>query len=225
MADNVGEPLEIGRLLQAALARKPRLVFDGMRQAFRRDGQRWLRGVRGRFQPSPVGEPKSPTAGLSGRSGFLGKSLFAKVEGNSFADLALRKGTTTPWAITHEVGTAGAAGSNPAALPRQRANRPIPDIVPVRRKWLTIPTAKALYPSGVPRRPGARAWPDLVFIQTGKERALLLPKGFQSFDDALYILRKRVAIPPRLGMRRTHEDQEDARRQDIRKAIREALAA
>lgn len=211
------DPEDLGPLLREALARKLQAVYGEVRKAFARDGLRWkgemVRRTRG---PLVLGSAKSASANLARRSADLLKSLNFDVTGDSFDDLESRKFTTSPYGRVHELGTVSKGGV-------------LPDIVPVRRQWLAIPTEKAMTSSGVPLRPGPRSWGDLRVVRVGmlstrRDVAYLVPKGMP-LSEALYILRKKVAIPPRLGMRDTHEQQQAARAKDILEAVRKGLAA
>lgn len=66
-------------------------------------------------------------------------------------------------------------------------------------KFLTIPLPAALTGSGIPLRKKARDWPD-TFVQRSRRGNLLI---FQKRGESivpLYLLRKSVKLPPRLGM-------------------------
>ena len=92
----------------------------------------------------------------------------------------------TPYAPVHERGTQGAGGT-------------LPDIQPRNVQWLTIPVGNALTASGAAPL-GARDVPDLHFIPRDAETALLA-KSDGGELDVWFILKKRVAIPPRLHLR------------------------
>lgn len=205
-----GDISEIQKALRSNLDAKSKSLTHELRRALRRDGERWkgaLQGLRGRLS---LDAPKAPGEALARRSGSLARSLGYDVSGDSLDTLTLRKFTTSRYGRVHELGTVGAGGK-------------LPDIVPVNRQWLTIPTARALTPAGVPRRPGARSY-DLRFILLNEQTALLVEPD-KPLSEALYILRKRVAIPPRLGMQKTHEAHREVRARDILEAIRRGLAA
>lgn len=204
---------QLGEQLRAAISRKGEALVPGMAKVFKRDAQRWKSAMVKRLRgPLSLGG-KSPDDRLATRSGALHRSLFGRVLGRTMDDLVLIKGSTSRYAVTHELGTKGAGGK-------------LPDIVPKRVKWLTIPNPrKALTPSGVPRRAGARQW-DLRFVLgKDKEKAYLIEPGTRDLRDAIYFLRKRSAIPPRMGMVSTHVRHAEKRRRDIAKAIAEVLAA
>lgn len=79
-------------------------------------------------------------------------------------------------------------------------------IVPVRAQYLAIPLPAALDARGVPLKPGPRDW-DRTFVITSKKGNLLivqrLPNGRGIVP--LYVLKKEVIIPPRLGIRESLE--------------------
>lgn len=77
-------------------------------------------------------------------------------------------------------------------------------IRPKRSKYLTVPLPPALNPDGTPKKPNARAWKN-TFIATSRKGNLLI---FQRIDKKivpLYVLKKEVKIPPRLGMKQSIE--------------------
>ena len=115
-------------------------------------------------------------------------------------------------------------------------------IRPKRAKYLTIPLRDAMTASGVQRYPdGARglftSYPDqmsvvrspksgnLFIVSDGKPGAKTA-KGKNSKTQWLYILKKSVKIPPRLGFRKTFESPTMAgdRRARLRVATNRALA-
>ncbi len=69
-----------------------------------------------------------------------------------------------------------------------------------RSKFLTIPLPAAMDSRGVPLRKKARDWPN-TFVQKSRRGNLLI---FRNNPDGtitpLYLLRKSVKLPPRLGM-------------------------
>lgn len=208
------DPEDLGPVLREALARKLQAIYGEVRKAFTRDALRWQSAVTGRLRGGLVlGAGKGANEALARRTGNLARSLGYEVTGDSLDDLESRKFSTSPYAPVQEEGTIGAGGTRP-------------DIVPVRRQWLAIPTRAAMTASGVPRRPGPLSYPDLRFVKSKRrdDVAWLVPQGMP-LSEALYILRKKVAIPPRLGMRDTHEQQQAARAKDILEAVRKGLAA
>lgn len=114
-------------------------------------------------------------------------------------------------------------------------------IRPRRAKYLTIPLKDALTPSGVQRYSSARDLftyhPDQIsvvrspksgklFIVSDGRPGAKTAKGKNSQTQWLYILKKSVTIPPRLGFRKTFKSPVMAgdRQARLRVAVRRALA-
>lgn len=116
---------------------------------------------------------------LSRRSGTLYNSLNKnkiKVDGTTAGDQSVSF-TLTGIAAVHERGAT---------------------IRPKKARYLTIPLPEALDGKGLPRRPNARAWKN-TFVQRSRKGNLLI---FQKRGDQivpLYVLKKSVRIPKRLG--------------------------
>lgn len=75
---------------------------------------------------------------------------------------------------------------------------------PKKAKYLTIPLPAALNSNGTPKRPSASAWKD-TFVIKSKAGNLLICQKQGARLVPLYVLKKSVTIPPRLGMRETAE--------------------
>ncbi len=69
-------------------------------------------------------------------------------------------------------------------------------------KYLTIPLDAALRPNGTPKRRSSRQW-DRTFVQRSKNGHLLIFQRRGRSIIPLYLLRRSVEIPPRLGMEDT----------------------
>lgn len=204
--------LELKVALLASMRAKPAAVFRGVRHAFLRDAAAWEAAMTESFTGEPVLYPgrKSASDPLSGRSGLLRDSIQTDVSGDGLDTLTLRKFSTSHYAITHELGTQGAGGE-------------LPDIVPVRAKWLALPMEAAMLPSGVPRLPGPRAWDDLWFMRTKSDGLFLVRGTGETGIEFLYHLRKKVAIPPRLGMRKRHNARAEKRVKEIGRLVRSEM--
>ncbi len=99
--------------------------------------------------------------------------------------LGVRFQLGTKYARLHEFGTQGAGGS-------------LPDIQPKNVQWLTIPVGDALTGAGTaPAR--ARDFPGLSFIPRSADTALLADTHGGELN-VLFILKKRISIPPRLHL-------------------------
>ena len=75
-------------------------------------------------------------------------------------------------------------------------------IRPKTAKYLTVPLKAALDTRGVPLRQRARDWEN-TFVKKGKSGNLIIFQKRGRTIVPLYVLLKRVRIPPRLGMRTT----------------------
>ena len=73
-------------------------------------------------------------------------------------------------------------------------------IRPKRSNYLTIPLPAALDSRGVPKKRSAREWKD-TFVIKSKKGNLLIVRKKRAGIEPLYVLKKRVVIPKRLGMR------------------------
>ena len=69
-------------------------------------------------------------------------------------------------------------------------------------KFLTIPLPAALNSRGIPLRKRARQWPD-TFVSVTRNRNLIIFQKREGGIVPLYLLKKSVRIPPRLGMEDT----------------------
>ncbi len=102
-------------------------------------------------------------------------------------------------AAVQEFGTKGYPGNS---------DSPIPTIRPKRSQFLTIPMPDALTPSGRPKggKRLARQWDDTFVYQSPKGQ-LFIAQGEdgEAGDDLslLFMLRRKVDLAPRLGMRQT----------------------
>lgn len=71
-----------------------------------------------------------------------------------------------------------------------------------RSRYLTIPLPAALRANGTPIKPRARDWPNTFVITSRKGNKLICTKGSGKEIIPLYLLKRSVRIPARLGMRR-----------------------
>jgi len=108
------------------------------------------------------------------------------------------------------------------------------------RRYLTIPVADNLTPGGRVRWPSAadlnETYPDLTYIVPGKNGNLLLfakskpgakpPKSKKPPKPLLlFVLTRKVTIPPRLGFRKTWDGLAPKRVELIRQAVQNAAKA
>lgn len=73
-----------------------------------------------------------------------------------------------------------------------------------RVKFLTIPLPAALNANGTPKKMSAREW-DRTFVRRSKKGNLIIFTRSGKSLIPLYLLKKEVKIPPRLGMQKTLE--------------------
>lgn len=186
-------------------------------RAFDRAGERWKAAMTGRVRgPLVLSGAKSRGEDLATRSGALGAGFYYRRDPGGGARSRMVLGNSAAHARVHEYGTVGAGGE-------------LPDIVPVTARALTIPLEDAMTPSGMPKEPSARDWPD-TFLWYGEDKGDGL--GYivrEDPDDAgelqfLYKLVDRVAIPPRLGMRSTFAQQFPELDRELVAAIERAAA-
>lgn len=126
--------------------------------------------------------PSGQAGRLNRRSGRLMKSLRVRVFPGSktIEQVAGEIGTQSPYAGVHEYGAT---------------------IRPKRSKYLAIPLPAALDSRGVPKRRGPRSWKN-TFVAKSKAGNLIIfqrRRGVKGIIP-LYVLKKEVTIPPRLGL-------------------------
>ena len=191
---------------------------DELVDAFELIGVRWDRAMGRRVSgPLVLGRPKGRGQLLASRRGLAGLKggFFWEITGRRTVNtLALGLGNTERHALIHEFGTRGAGGT-------------LPDITPKRAKALAWPVGPALTPAGVPREPGPRSYPDLFFLEFegggNVFGGLFQDEGGE--PELYFLLARKSAIPPRLGMRLTFEKQQPKITREIADAIQRTLAA
>lgn len=187
-----------------------------MVKTLKTDGLRWEGAMQASVRgPLALEGGKGPDQNLAVRSGSLRRSFGHEVLGlEQLHGMRLVKYSTSRYAKIHEFGGV---------------------IRPVKGRYLTVPLRAAMTPSGVPRMPNARAWPDtfvyndryghLFIAQDPNRQARLvaaaegyarLPRGTKKKLILLYMLVDQVTIPPRLRMRETHRSHGELRRSDLR---------
>lgn len=167
-------------------ARLPRRL-QNLTPFMRQIGDRLMLSTRLRFEQGR--EPRDPQQGLTGRPWqpagpgapsrqrggppLSGRHLARPGLGYAYQARPdrLELGTRLPYGLIHHFGTVGAGGS-------------MPDLVPTRAKALTIP-----YP-GVTRT--ARSYADTFIAQ-----ATIFQRRRRGRPRPLFLLRRRVALPPR----------------------------
>ncbi len=203
-----GTPKEAGQVIKKALDSVPRLLFVELRKALKADAEEWHRIMLKRLSSQ-----------LTSRSKTLARSMQTRVQGGKLDTLMSTKFSnklSKKYAETQEYGKTITPGPG--------------------KTWLTIPVGKALTPRGVPRKKSAREYGDFLIYREDPDNppqgspddvAWLVPnrKRRGGIADAYYILRKRVVIPPRLGMHLTHEAQAKRRAARFAVGAKKALAA
>jgi hypothetical protein len=130
--------------------------------------------------------PSGPSKGrLAHRSGSLVDEIEKSVNVTTSGEVVAGEigGGLSPYALIHEQGGVVRAKKS---------------------KYLTIPTRFALDSQGVPLKRKARDWPN-TFIQTSKRGNLIIFQKRGANIVPLYVLKKSVVIPPRLGLGKTLE--------------------
>jgi hypothetical protein len=160
-----------------------RLGFQRAARPVRRELLIALKRVAGEMvrrhgtQWSPGGSPQGRLFRRSG-GGIRGIARSVKVSGNTLGSTTGQIGAPFPISV-HEKG---------ATIRAKNA------------QFLTIPLPAALDSRGVPLRRRARDWPD-TFVRRSRRGNLLIFRQEPDGDiTPLYLLRKRVVLPPRLGL-------------------------
>lgn len=193
------------RRFQTALRSQPRAMTANVREHFRKSGAEWQGAMLDRFRGSP----------MRTRTGALKRSIRHRVKGASLRDIELRNVSTSRYARVHEHGTVGKGGK-------------LPDIVPKRARALTIPLPDNLTPAGVPRYPSARALmrtgKTFLLKREGRRPVIMLDENGDGENlKALWVLMRRVSIPPRLGFFFTWSRLRSKRKARFLRGIRAAL--
>lgn len=90
-------------------------------------------------------------------------------------------------------------------------------------RYLTIPLPAALDSRGVPLRVSAREW-DNTFIQMSRNGNLIIFQNRGREIVPLYVLKRSVRVPPRLGMRQTLIDNRPEFRRQLTARVKEFLS-
>ena len=96
-------------------------------------------------------------------------------------------------------------------------------IRPRRARYLTIPLPAALDSRGVALRARARDWPDTFIATSRRGNLIIFQRRGRKEVVPLYVLKKSVRIPPRLGLTRTLMMHRPQLLEDLRDRIRTAL--
>ena len=185
-----------------------KFTSDTFRAAFERAPQRLaqvflpmlLRRARAFRQGILVKNRLSGRPGLFRRSGDLARSFKATPEGETtnlpLQGFTLVEYSTSPYAKTHELGA--------TITPRNVQN-------------LAIPIGEAKTATGV-KRGGVRSFAN-TFVGTSKNgNRIVFQRGEQGKARPLFILKKNVVIPARLGFYEEWTKDQEARRADLARA-------
>lgn len=140
---------------------------------------------------------------LSARSGALIDSIqrSVSVSGDKVDRLVGQIGADLDYAAIHEAG----------GVIRARGGG-----------YLTVPLPAALDSSGLPKRRSARDW-DNTFVKRSRKGNLLIFQRRGGRAVPLYVLKREVRIPARLGMRDELLQQSPGFAKDVRDAIQDAI--
>lgn len=176
-----------------ALKKAPSLFLKQFDPAMRR----YLRGfAQGTMAKRIAGRP-----GLINRTGALRRSFGTAVTGEgSIESWVGTVYTTSPYARIQEFGGT---------------------VTPKKSQFLTIPLAGARTGAGATRG-GARSFPNTFFAKSRAGNLLMFQKQGKKIVP-LFVLKKSVSIPPRLGMMSAWAQDVDARRALLMRATKTAL--
>ena len=197
--------IQNGKLF-AAMVRKPELLAKNIRTAFVvASGKLQSEVVKGFSATSTRAVSKPRAAAIGSRTGALAQSVKGTAEGRTLEDLriVLRAGSRRAfYAPTQEYGTVGAGGT----LPDIRPNTP--------RKYLTIPlpitmTARGVKRSGYDIVKDGNGYRTKSYGPTFIAGNAVMITNQRGRAIPIYALKKSVAIPPRLRMGVTIENNRD----------------
>jgi len=111
------------------------------------------------------------------------------------------------------------------ALPRHMAQHEFGGEIKARNgKYLTIPLPAALKPDGTPKKMSARAW-EGTYVVDGKRGTKVIMQHRPGRDVPIYVLKRKVRISPRLGLRKALRSERTGLRRDVVNQIRGLLKA
>ena len=197
--------------LRRGFAKAPAAMAAAARRGLVDAGNQWRnKMVLDRFQPFQSNRNDGDT--LQSRTGFLKRSLGTRTVGSTLNDLGL------------EVFSAG--------IRYARIQEYGGEVRPVSAKYLTIPLDAALGKRGIPKRNSIRDYAkDGGFFYVSKKGNLLFVLSKETGRGSnrktelvpLYVLKKRVKIPPRFGMRLTFDQLAAARRKILQQSLVDGL--
>lgn len=191
--------------LRRGFKRAPELMAREARAALRDAANTWQgKVVRENFRP--FSGNKNDTKTLQSRSSFLRRSLGHRIEGDNLSNLSVSVYSSgVKYARIQEYGG---------------------DVRPVKGKYLTIPLDAAMGPRGVPKKSSVRDYADGFFFESKAGNLIFAVskvvgrgKNARSQVVPLYVLKRKVTIPARFGLRQAWADLEAKRREQLQVAL------
>lgn len=135
---------------------------------------------------------------LRRRTGELSRSFQMSLSGTRLNDLTLRVFSRSPYAKIQEYGGT---------------------IVPKKAQWLAIPLDAVKTKGGVARG-GPRDYQNTFFAKSKKGNLILFQKDSSGGIIPLFVMKKEVTIPPRLGMRTLWNEMKQERNDLLHDALK-----
>lgn len=177
-----------------AMEKAPAQLFAALKPAL-------TQHVRGFVQGTVARQLISGRPNLINRTGALRRSFNFTIEGSDLASLTIAEFSTSPYAAIHEFG----------------------GTIQAKGKKLAIPLPAARTGGGVSRG-GPLQYPDLFPRKSKAGNTILFrPNGKGKAPTPMFVLKQSVQIPARLGFRKTHLQDQEARRAVLAKAAKTAL--
>ena len=173
-----------------SLSDLPKKIATKLSRAMRIYGLDFIRRIK---TQSFGGRPN-----LQRRTGELSRSFNMEITGSALNDLTLRVFSRSPYAKIQEYGGT---------------------IRPKNAQWLAIPLDAAKTGAGVARG-GPRDYQNTFFATSKKGNLILFQKDAGGGIIPLFVMKKEVTIPPRLGMRQLWHDTRLQRNMTLREALK-----
>lgn len=200
------------KVLEKLLKEAPKVLNDEVAKSFNRAGVEFVAAMDENFQgvSSPPFWANTGT-NLVSRTGNLARSLgFSVRKGSSLNQL--RGFVFVGDAVTGRYATTQEFGATINGSP-----------------WLTIPLPDNYTASGVPRWQSAAALRDRPDVETWVQRSaagnLIIKARFDGSDEVknLWVLKKQVTVPARLGFTKTFKDRQAANVKLVQNALQRAF--
>lgn len=183
-----GEELEFEvdlDLFERAMAEAPQRLYEELRSFLRKHHRAFVNVIKTERISSRKGAAGQAALSdrLSSRTGFLRRSIDTEVLGHDVDSLEVVSFSTAPYARIHELGG---------------------EITPQSSSWLAIPLRAVRTAAGVARG-GPRDYPTSWIMRSKKrsDRLLVMRTLEDGSAEPLFVLVRRVTIPPRLGWMKT----------------------